>query len=387
MKNRVIAILSAFAMSFMIVCVQENLKFEKSTEVANAQQASKIIMNETKWQDKNNSQINVNAEKTSSNQVTHLFTHCLVAYPEIAFAKDNEMRLNYDKDCLTVKEFKGILNGLYERGYMLVSPSDVYEVTDGVAVKKDIDLKGKKPLILSFDDVNYYVKKMNLGMNDKLIVSDGKLATYTQNAKEQVNFDNDVVTIVENFVKAHPDFSFNNAKGTICLTGFDGILGYRTNRDSVNRLEEIESAKVVVAELKRLNWKFACHSYGHYHMKSLTDNRFILDTQRWIDEVQSVIGYTDIYVYPYGESEIALPRANGSATMSKKHLDLTNHGFKFFWGVGDSPFYGNLPFEKEITTKYLFMDRIPLDGFSLRNLDLSKYFDVAKVYDKAVRPK
>ncbi|MEG2001997.1 MAG: polysaccharide deacetylase family protein [Clostridia bacterium] len=315
-------------------------------------------------------------------EVTHLFTHCLVAYPEIAFAKNNEMRLNYDKDCLTVNEFKAILNSLYERGFVLVSPSDVYEVKNNVAAKKTLNLNGKKPLILSFDDVNYYTKKMNLGMNDKLIVSNGRLATYTANAKNKVNFDNDVVTILENFVEKHPDFSFNNAKGTICLTGFDGILGYRTNRDSENRAAEIEKAKIVVDELKRRNWTFACHSYGHYHMKKLSDSRFSLDTDRWINEVENLIGKTDIYVYPYGESEID---KNGYIT--PKHKDLVSRGFKFFWGVGDSPFYGKVPFDKTIVKKYLFMDRIPLDGYSLKNIDLSKYFDVKSILDKEIRPK
>ncbi|MFQ9739281.1 MAG: hypothetical protein ACLR06_17395 [Christensenellaceae bacterium] len=51
------------------------------------------------------------------------------------------------------------------------------------------------------------------------------------------------VPIVEEFVAKHPDFSYRGARGTIFLTGFDGILGYRTQRDSPNRKRETEKAK------------------------------------------------------------------------------------------------------------------------------------------------
>lgn len=35
--------------------------------------------------------------------------------------------------------------------------------------------------------------------------------------------------ILNKFVKEHPDFSLNGEKGVVALTGYEGVLGYRTN--------------------------------------------------------------------------------------------------------------------------------------------------------------
>ena len=44
-----------------------------------------------------------------SETVEHLFTHCLIAHPEVAFARNNEYGRHLDTDCLTPYEFKRIL--------------------------------------------------------------------------------------------------------------------------------------------------------------------------------------------------------------------------------------------------------------------------------------
>ena len=71
-------------------------------------------------------------------EVAHLFTHCLIAYPELAFKDNNFMRHDYDKDCLTTYEFNNILKGLYDNDYILVKISQVYEVKDDKAYKKTL---------------------------------------------------------------------------------------------------------------------------------------------------------------------------------------------------------------------------------------------------------
>lgn len=318
-----------------------------------------------------------------SRSVTHFFTHALIAYPEIAFNENNPMRNSYDVDCITVDEFKRFLESIYNNDYMLIDIDSVYTVNGGTTVKNNFEFPhDKKPCILSFDDINYYIKKMNLGMNDKLIVVDGQIATFTQNASEQINYDNECVTVLENFIKEHPDFSYNNAKGIINVTGFDGVLGYRTDRDSLDRDNEIIKAKQVADLLKDKNWKFACHSYGHYRMKSISVDKFILDTKDWIREVEPIVGKTNLYVYPYGEWEINIETA-----LSKKHKYLQECGFNMFFGVGTAGYFGRVPFEKTTFEKPMFMDRIPIDGNSLRNHKTlySKMFDVEYVYDNEIR--
>ena len=311
-------------------------------------------------------------------QIYHLFTHCLIADTEIAFSKNNTMREHYDRDCLTVLEFKNILSQLYKNDYILIKPSSIFYNNGDYGVKKTLHIPpGKKPLILSFDDVNYDQKKSGKGMVDKIaITTQGDLVTYTNgNPLPQTN--NEFITILENFVKSNPDFSFDGAKGLICLTGYDGILGYRTNKESPNREQEIKQAKVVVNKLKQLGWEFASHSYGHYHMKKISNEKFKSDINSWKNEVENIVGKTQIYVYPYGEREVIDSQGN----ISDKHLALEEAGFRLFCGVGINPYFSYLP--NNLNKKILFMDRTPLDGYTLQNnyQKLSHLFDIKKIYD------
>ncbi len=315
-----------------------------------------------------------------SGEIYHLFTHCLIADTDIAFAKNNPMRTHYDRDCLTVFEFKNILSELQKNNYILVKPSSIFDDKNSYGIKKTLYLPaGKKPLILSFDDVNYDQKKSGKGMVDKIALDkNNNLVTYT-NGKEAPSYNNEFVTILEDFIKVYPDFSFNGAKGLICLTGYDGILGYRTNKESKNKTSEIEKAKIVVSHLKKLGWEFASHSYGHYHMKKISAEKFKNDVSNWKNEVENIIGKTSIYVYPYGEREIIDTEGN----LSEKHMALENQGFKLFCGVGVKPYFSYLP--NALNKKILFMDRTPLDGYTLQNnySALMHLFDIKNVYDNS----
>ena len=314
-----------------------------------------------------------------SGQIEHVFTHCLIANTDIAFAKNNEMRKHYDTDCLTTKEFRNILSELYKNNYILVKPSSIFEVKNGVATKKQLYIpQGKKPLVMSFDDVNYDRKKMGLGMVDKIVIDSSKnIATCT--GKSVPEYNAEFITILEDFVTRYPDFSFNGARGLICLTGYDGILGYRTNRDAPNRDAEIAAVKPVVAKLKSLGWEFASHSYGHYHMKKISNEKFKNDVAEWKNEVEPLVGKTQIYVYPYGEREII----DDASKLSPKHAALEEAGFRLFCGVGVKSYFSYLP--NPLNKKILFMDRTPLDGYTLRNnyMSLRHLFDIKKVYDNS----
>ena len=54
-----------------------------------------------------------------SGPVEHVFTHCLIAYPEICYSSP-EMMKSLDTDCLTPKEFTKIIQSLYDQGYILI---------------------------------------------------------------------------------------------------------------------------------------------------------------------------------------------------------------------------------------------------------------------------
>ncbi len=338
-----------------------------------------------------NSSVSVSTEKVVySGEIEHLFSHCLLAYPSLALSKENSMRTDYNRDCITPSEFKKILQNLYDKNYALIDINSTFEEVNGEIIKKKLMMpKGKKPVIFSFDDVNYDQKKMKRGMVDKIIVDEnGDLAaktevTWSTAPEVQITYDNEFIPILEQFVAEYPDFSVDGAKGTICLTGYDGILGYRTSyKNTINREQEINSAKIVVDKLISSGWNFACHSFGHYHMKAISSEQFAEEIEKWQSEVEPIIGKTNVYVYPYGEWELY---ENGEPTI--KHKMLLKAGFKLFCGVGMQNFFSYLPLTQS-NSKTLFMDRKAIDGFTLKNRkkDLAHLFNTDDVYDYKHRP-
>ena len=333
--------------------------------------AAKLTEIKTKQEEYENNLVEYNGT------VEHLFTHALIAFPDMAVAGNTRSAM--DNDCLFVSEFKAILEQLYENNYILIDINDTIEITEVDGKEKISKAKlmlpeGKKPLILSFDDIVYDPRKRNAGMIDKLIVKDGKVQTYTKidaTGEEIISDDNECVPILDNFVAEHPDFSFKGAKGTLCITGFCGVLGYRTHRESPNRDSEIAAAKEVVQVLKDSGWNFASHDYAHKHVKQASTAEVEDDATKWDNESKNVLGETQVFVWPYGE---------WVAEDDERHQVLIDHGFRIFCGVGGMPYM----IAKDQT---LFMDRRPMDGYSLRNfrqkyLDL---FDTRTVFNAELR--
>ena len=214
--------------------------------------------------------------------VEHLFFHPIVAYPELAFDGDSQAD-GIDDWMVTVDEYDKILQSVYDRGYVLVDINDVWsESTDAngqpVMIRNTLYIpEGKKPLIFSYDDVNYYDYMLKDGFTYKLILGeDGLIWSYglDPQGNEVISQDLDAVTILDKFVREHPDFSPFGAKGSLSLTGYQGILGYRTNTDTkvwndeleANRLKECEAVKPIIAELKRTGWTFGSHTWGHINL-------------------------------------------------------------------------------------------------------------------------
>ena len=175
--------------------------------------------------------------------VEHLFFHPVIAYPEYAFsdAVPYDRQVGLDEWMVTADEYKKILQSVYDKGYILVNMGDVWsEVTgeDGVTRMERNTLmlpEGKKPLIISFDDVNYYDYMLAEGFTSKLVLGDdGQIwaqCTDPNTGETFLTQDLDATPILDQFVLEHPDFSLNGAKAIFSLTGYQGILGYRTQND------------------------------------------------------------------------------------------------------------------------------------------------------------
>lgn len=311
--------------------------------------------------------------------VEHIFFHPLIAYPELAFDGDSMSR-GYDDWFVTVKEFKAILEQLYQRGYVLIDIRSLYETRDdqgirSVSRKELLVPEGKKPLILSVDDLNYYEYMIRNGNVSRLVVDgQGRIAAEsTRSGQTHIDYDNEIVPIVDEFVKAHPDFSLDGAKGVIALTGYEGILGYRTqNRNTPGFEMEAQKALTVVEALKANGWSFASHGWGHLDARKTGLDRFVEDTQRWKDEVESLIGPTPVYIYPYGSS--VLPG-------DPKYQALLDSGFTMLCSVGPEPY---IRFQSDS----IMMDRRHIDGIALKGQAkrLSGLFNASEVMD-SVRPK
>ncbi len=327
--------------------------------------------------------------------VEHLFFHPVVAYPELAFDGDNQAN-GIDDYMVTADEYKKILQSVYDKGYILVDINSVWsEVTgeDGQAhmVKNTLYLpEGKKPLVLSFDDTNYYEYMLSNGFTWKLILGDdGKIASWGKDpdGNEVVSRDLDAIPILDKFVEEHPDFSPFGAKGCLSLTGYEGILGYRTQTDTKswtqaqeeNRQKEITAVKPIIAELKRTGWTFGSHTLGHIRLGSKSLETIQADTERWFDEVGSLVGPTTILFYPHGER----PDGNDWQTTGPVFRYLQSQGFRVFCSVGIESFSY---IKKDICA--VICDRLHPDGTTLRySRDrYLKFYDAKDIMDTAVRP-
>ena len=103
----------------------------------------------------------------SATEVTHIYFLPLINDPSRAFDGDFHAE-SYNQDMATVTEFRRILDEMYQNGYVMVSLHDMCRVNaDGSVSTKEILLpEGKKPFVLSQDDVNYYHQMSGDGFAD-----------------------------------------------------------------------------------------------------------------------------------------------------------------------------------------------------------------------------
>nr|WP_325258635.1 hydrolase [uncultured Oscillibacter sp.] len=326
--------------------------------------------------------------------VEHLFFHPVIAYPELAFDGDNQAN-GLDDFMVTVDEYNKILQSVYDKGYVLVDINSVWsEAKEGEEtrmVRNTLYLpEGKKPLILSYDDTNYYPYMLENGLTYKLILDENqKIASWGQDPQgnEVVSRDLDAIPILDKFVEEHPDFSPFGAKGCLSLTGYEGILGYRTQTDTkewddakeAGRQKEREAVQPIIAELRRTGWTFGSHTWGHIRLGDGNMTRIEADTQRWLDEVGSLVGETTILFYPHGER----PDGNDWTNTGPAFQFLQSKGFRVFCSVGVESFSF---IKKDISA--VICDRLHPDGTTLRHSRdrYLQFYDAKDIIDLTVRP-
>ena len=301
-------------------------------------------------------------------QYYHVFFHSLIIYPELAFDGDYKHE-GYDMWMTTVSEFKAMLPQLYERDFILF-PLDQVKADGEILLPP-----GKKPLIISIDDVNYYEYMKGDGFADRLVINDeGNLAceVTTPSGEVIVTYDGDVMPILDEFVREHPDFSWRGAKGIVAVTGYEGVFGYRTVKLEGEEQEKAKAeALKITQKLLDTGWLLVCHSYTHndyfrdggVEMEDLT-----YDTNRFKERIADLIHNTDIYISPFG---YFLPEGDDRLQYMK------NMGYNIFCPV--SPAMRTYETDEGV----LFSERLNLDRYNMRTKKdfINKtFFDVDSVY-------
>ena len=252
---------------------------------------------------------------------------------------------------LSVDQFRDILEDLYYRGYVLTDVYDLASVReeDGTFSLSDLSgfPEGKTPLIISERDASYIFSRSGAGYGRKLVLEgdDENVAVkceYDQLFGEgSITGDYDLVPVVESFIAEHPDFSYNGARGVLALSGYNGILGYRTapylaEFDNNPYAEtyglfdtdiEKEGAVSVAEALKEKGWHFAMYGYGDisYAGDSTIVNP---DIDQWMSEVAPLIGGTDLCIFPQSTD---IGSWEPYSTDNAKYTHLKDKGFRYFF--------------------------------------------------------
>lgn len=304
-------------------------------------------------------------------EIEHLVFNTLMAFPDKALDPKNNLHSIYDESKITPTEFQNILEELYINDYVLIDINSLYKIENDTIQKERLFLpQNKKPIILSFDNISYKSSYQNLGSVDKIIIDrNNQLASYTtkKSIQDRVQYDNEFMLILEEFILYHPDFSYNNARGIMFLTGENGVLGYNTSSKNSTSKYERKRVSEVISKLKNLGWTFGSNNYSYTEVNKISDIEFAKELSLWEKEIQSLVGSTPLYAYPYGKP---------SDSKTQKQMLLNNNYRIFFVTNNDS---SSLDFNGDTLT----MSRREINGTTLRNNSnqLSHLFNCNKVYD------
>lgn len=231
----------------------------------------------------------------------------------------------YDDGAMTTVVFRQILGELYEDGYVLVDLHALVEKDSSERYhSRRISLPaGKKPLVLS-ERADRYNSEERGYASGLVLDASGKLANEVKDQNGIVQTGAyDVMTIVDEFVGKHPDFSYEGARGILAVTGGETVLGFTQDEKS--------GADQVFAALRDGGWNLASYTYGATSYGSEI-GMFREDAQAWQDEVAELIGRADTILLPKS-ADIG---GRGPYTEDNEKFSLlSGQGFRFFC-VNDS---------------------------------------------------
>ena len=254
-------------------------------------------------------------------QIPNLSFHVLIADPARAF-NDKDLGGKYNQNFVTIDEFSKILEQLYANNYVLVDFDDFVSVgqtvsgTDQYEAKSIFLPQGKKPVMLTETMVNYFEYMVDsnkdgvadaggAGFANKLVLdANGDIkAEYIDSSNNTLTGNYDFVPILEDFIKAHPDFSYRGARAILAVTGSQGIFGYRCNTSYVSTKgndfyeQEKAGAIAIVEALKAKGYRLACYTYENGKYRDMNSAGITADLQSWTQQITPIIGNIDTFVF------------------------------------------------------------------------------------------
>ncbi len=294
---------------------------------------------------------------------------------------------------LTTSEFEKILENLYERDYVLVDPENLIDSSDPTfLLERNLKVpKGKKPLVVVIENLQYNATAYNCGTCRRLVLNDENqvCGEYRNSSGETiVSRTAESIGILDTFVERHPDFTYDGAKGIISVSGYEACFGYVVSQDEVDdrnsalvasNLPQIDPTAdeiaynrdrvtEIVRSLKDNGWQFASCTYSYIEDCRNTEKQILVDdTKKWLDQIGSLFGEVHMLVYPNG---------NYIYGTDDRAVYYKNHGFRIFFGGGATPYY-------TYGDNYLYLDRAMMSYKTLTRKAYEELFDYNEIIDPA----
>ncbi len=330
--------------------------------------------------------------ETFRGAIEHLVIKPLIVDPVTAFDRDPYAAAAFDT-MLTTLEFERILEALYANDYILVDQS---RLMTGAGERFALELpEGKKPLVLVLEGLNYFVTRRATGNCwDLQLDASGQVCGVWPGPDGNliVRRESEAVGILDAFVEAHPDFSFDGAKGLITLSGYEGVFGRVTDPDQLDDKNRALAAlgypelvlgpadyeanrtqvQAIIRQLLRTGWQIGTSTYGMINLQNASLEQVQSDWAKWQSQIESLTGPVTALSFPNG----AVLQAD-----DPRRQFLEGQGIRVFSGLGATPYI----VRNEHT---VYTDKVQVSGFSLTHpglYRLERFFEASLVIDQEAR--
>ncbi len=197
---------------------------------------------------------------------------------------------------LTPNQFKKLLQELYNHDYVLIDASVFSSYPDhpiNVFVPE-----GKSPLLLTIDSVELNRQQVNSGSFTRIEYDEEKKQFFGEIGRSKSNpqlvYNEDVFSILNDFIHDNPDFSFDGARAIVSISGANGVLGHSLK-------VQHDQAISVLHVLEEEGYHIASNTYGRIDL-GLDDVKAIeKDLKEWDNKIRAELNRpVRIMVLPFG---------------------------------------------------------------------------------------